>query len=67
MKPTDDPQVSRMEVLQQIKDILESGTLNPAEEMIGCGKAMMQVGEALKDVSPSEARAIMRAVIELFG
>ena len=67
MKKPDSLLASQMEVLEQIKQIIASETMEPAEEMIACGRALMNIGEALKGVSPTEARSVMRAVVALFG
>jgi hypothetical protein len=65
MPKDESPEVSRGRVLEQVRRIYYSGTLSPAEEMVATGRVLMEIGEALRKTSSRDARAILRALIEL--
>jgi len=57
--------INRMELLDQVRDIIKEHCNDPAEELITLGTAMVDIGKALKGQSPAEARAILTAIIAL--
>jgi hypothetical protein len=57
-----DVKIGRMELVAKIRDIIGNHCNDPADEMITLGKAMSEIGRALKGQSPAEARTILEAV-----
>lgn len=54
--------MSKLEAIQKCREILNSNTADPAEEMITTGKVLMEIGKVLKGRSICESRAIMQSV-----
>ena len=59
--------VRRKELIQIVYESIEKNTTSPAEDMIAMGEALVEVGKTLDGVSTADARAVMRAVGELYG
>lgn len=59
--------VNRVELMRKIREIFDSHTNDPIEELAVIGKALCDVAEALKGHSASDARAIIAAVAALEG
>jgi hypothetical protein len=61
-----EPVASRVDTVQKIREIL--GTLtSPSDELIATGKALVAIGEALRGLPVSDAKAALAAVITLEG
>lgn len=61
----DKPKTTRQDVLMKIQEIVKENTIDPADEMIACGEALVAIGKTLKGVSAADARAIVAAAVAL--
>jgi hypothetical protein len=59
--------VNRVDLMRKIREIVDAATNDSIEEMRTTGEALVKVAEALKGHTPSEARAIIAAVMALEG
>ena len=57
--------MNRIEVMSKVREVLDTKTADPADELIALGQALVGIGKALKGQSSHDARAILRAVSEL--
>ena len=58
-------EMTKIEVMQKINQLLDSKCEEPAAEMIKLGEVMIEIGKALENQSPAEARAILKATAYL--
>jgi hypothetical protein len=56
---------NRAEVLTALHDVVMDTTEDPADSIIAMGNALVKMGEALKNVSNADAKAIIKSVMEL--
>jgi hypothetical protein len=64
---TESAKLNRVELMRKIREIIDAASNDPVEEMRTTGEALCKVAEALKGHTPSEARAIIAAVMALEG
>jgi hypothetical protein len=57
--------VNRVELVNRVNEIIQSSTRDPAKDLQAIGQAMVEMGKALEGLPASEARAVLRAVMEL--
>ncbi len=57
---------SRVDVLSKVREILNT-CQDPAEELIAMGEALAKIGRALKGLPPTEAKAVLRALMAMEG
>lgn len=57
--------MTKLEVMNQVREILLERCEDPADAMIKQGEALVAIGKALKGMSLAEARATMNAVAQL--
>lgn len=58
---------SKLDVIKHVREILASHCEDPAEQMIREGEAIVAIGNTLKGLSLTDARATLRAVAVLEG
>ena len=58
----EEPKLNRVDLLNKVNEILRRNTNDPADELIRTGKALQEIGEALKGIPAAEARAVLTAV-----
>ena len=59
--------MNKLELVEKVRQILDSSYEDPAEQIIKEGEALAQIGYALKGLNIHDARAAIKAVAVLEG
>ena len=59
--------LGRKDLLRKLREVIQESTTSPADDLIALGRALLQIGNALKGYSAEEAKKILQEVIELEG